>query len=69
MFKKAFIGAAAIVIGFTVRDIRAGEEIFWGDSLLFFAIALALGIFIEWTMIPYDWDKHKNKTKDRQNLS
>lgn len=69
MFKKAFIGAAAIVIGFTLRDIRAGEEIYLGDSLIFFAIALAFGIFLEWTFIPYDWDKHKNKSKYKKNLS
>ena len=67
VFKKTLIGSVVIVVGFLLRNLKAGEEIILVDYLLFFVIAFVLGVFIEWTFIPYDWDKHKNKEKKNPN--
>lgn len=61
MLKKSLLGAAVLVAGFTIRDIRNGEEFDLMLSLMFYAIAVAAGVFFQWTMIPYDWNKNKKK--------
>lgn len=66
MFKKTLIGSVAFTSGFLLRDYRAGEEILLENTLIYFTIAFALGLFIQWTSIPYDWNK--NKDKEKKNL-
>lgn len=69
LFKKSLIGAVLIVGGFTIRDIRGGEEFYLVDSLQMFILAFLIGIFVQWTMIPHDWNKNKKKQEDKKNLS
>ncbi len=66
MLKKILIGAALMVLGFIMKDIRNGEGMVLENILIYGGIALGVIAFKEWVEVPYDWDKHKNKDKDRE---
>ena len=71
MLKKILIGAALMVLGLIMKDIRNGEGMVLENILIYGGIALGVIAFKEWVEVPYDWDKHKNKDKDKEkkNLS
>ena len=69
MLKKGLIAAVIFYVGYTLKDIKSGEKIYWEDSIMLLVIAVVIFIFAEWVAVPYEWDKHKNKNKDKQNLS
>ena len=61
MLKKSLLGAAVLTAGFTIRDIRNGEEFDLMLTLMLYSVAVVIGVFVQWTMIPYDWNKNKKK--------
>ncbi|WP_282020110.1 hypothetical protein [Planomicrobium okeanokoites] len=66
MLKKILIGAALMVLGFIMKDIRNSEGMVLENILIYGGIALGVVAFKEWVEVPYDWDKHKNKDKDKE---
>ncbi|WP_084242924.1 hypothetical protein [Planomicrobium okeanokoites] len=66
MLKKILIGAALMVLGFIMKDIRNSEGMVLENILIYGGIALAVIAFKEWVEVPYDWDKDKNKDKDKE---
>lgn len=61
MYKKILLGAAVLFIGFMFKSIQTGDKIDWELIIIFGVVALVIIAFKEWTAIPYDWNKHKNK--------
>lgn len=65
MLKKILITALVLFIGFTIKDLRAGEKIHWEESIGIIVFVLLFAAFKEWVDIPYDWDKHKKKKEEK----
>lgn len=68
MVRKIVLAAAIFFIGFTIKDIKAGETIYLEERIILFVFALGVFAFKEWVEIPYDWDKHTNKGKEKKDL-
>lgn len=64
MLKKILLGAAILFIGFVIKTVRGGEGIQWAEIAIFGVLALAVIALKEWTDIPYDWNKNKNKNNE-----
>ncbi|WP_033542987.1 hypothetical protein [Planococcus sp. CAU13] len=67
MYKKVLLGAAILFIGFMFKLIQTGDKIDWIQISIFAVVALTVIAVKEWTDIPYDWNKHKNKGKKDTN--
>lgn len=64
MLKKSLLFAVVLMAGFAIKDFVSDGKIYWGELFLFFALAFVITLFIEWTNIPYSWNKQKNKAKN-----
>lgn len=59
MLKKNVKIALAVVLFFSIKDLLSGDEIQWGNSLLFGIVIFAMYSIWDWAKEPYDWSKHK----------
>lgn len=62
MVKKNIKTGLFFFVALTIKDLVISEEIQWIDNIFISVIFALMYLFWDWSKIPYDWNKHKNKS-------